>query len=565
MADLDKLEEIEKRVDELRKEAHELKILIHSIKRQAYMGEQHPLSETIRPAPAVPKPEVPSHNQNQPKPKKPVQRNESIDWEKQIGQVWLPRIFIFVLLVGVMWAFKAASDYGLINEPVKILLGYLASGLLIYLGLKQMKKKRNALGQVLLGGSVVTLLIVTFAMHVLYGLVPFIITFPLNIGWIALGIYFANHFNSQALAVVTAIGGYLIPFLIESENPSALTFIVFETIYYGALLAFAIRKKFNIVYHVAFAFLHFTLLAGAIFQSNGELELFAFAIIVQHLFLLVSYLYYPSFEKEQLGIVFGSFLVMVAWCRVSFQIVPFEWVVLFFFVLYVGLSIYFWKTRKGKLPAVLSMASLSILTYLISRFQIEDISGLLVIQGLLSLYLGMLAGSKLKQAVGAFIYFGCSYVIFLIQFEEILSIQFLNWLILIGSLFVLKLLIKRMYWMKEDAKDSLIKVLEVITMLLILVFITLVVGKLTDPLSMSIGYMTISITWALYAFIGIVVGSTKDYKPFRVFGLTLLFITLGKLIFFDLSYVSIFIRALLFMGLGVIGILGSRVFYKSKK
>ncbi|USK35254.1 hypothetical protein LIT25_08130 [Bacillus sp. F19] len=30
-----------------------------------------------------------------------------VDWERVIGQVWLPRVFILVLLLGVLWAFKA--------------------------------------------------------------------------------------------------------------------------------------------------------------------------------------------------------------------------------------------------------------------------------------------------------------------------------------------------------------------------------------------------------------------------------------------------------------------------
>lgn len=562
MQDKHNLDDLEKRVDELRREAHELKVLIHSIRRQNLVEEQRPIDQAINVG-------VPETNNEKQQPlqstQKKVVQKEHIDWEKQIGQVWLPRIFIFVLLLGVVWAFKAASDYGIINEPVKVVLGYLSSAILIYLGFSQIKKKRNALGQVLLGGSVVLLLIVTFAMHVLYDLVPLVIAFPLNIVWIVLGIFFANRYQSQPLAVVTAIGGYLIPFLIESQSPTIIQFIVFETVFYGALLAFAMMKRFNILYHTAFAFLHFTLLAGALIQSNGDLDYFAFAVIVQHIFLLGGYLLFRSFEKEQLGILFGSFLLMLAWARAAFTDGTFEWLLLIFIILYVFLSFLLWKPSKEKLAGTLSIASIAVLSYLVSRFEIEEISGVLLVQGMLSLYLGIRAQSKLKQVVATLIFVASSYVIFLMQFHEILSIEFINWILLIGAIFVLPKLIAQVEWIKDITKDSLYKLLQIINMVLLLFFITLTVNALTNEFELSMQYMMVSFAWAIYAFVGIVLGSQRDNKPLRVFGLTLLFITLGKLIFFDLSYVSIFIRAILFIGLGVIGILGSRVFYKNKR
>jgi len=195
------IEELEKRVEELRKEAYELKRQIQLMKKESIHKEH-------------------SHNKLQTDISKQTKNNnniikESIDWEKQIGQVWLPRIFIFVFLLGVIWAFKAASDYGLINNQVKISIGYISAFLLLLLGNLQMKRKRSALGQVLLGGSVVLLLIVTFAMHTLYELIHVLPALLLNILWVILGIFLANRFKSQPLAVLTAVGGYLIPFLIN--------------------------------------------------------------------------------------------------------------------------------------------------------------------------------------------------------------------------------------------------------------------------------------------------------------------------------------------------------------
>ncbi|MBA2876245.1 DUF2339 domain-containing protein [Thermaerobacillus caldiproteolyticus] len=111
----------------------------------------------------------------------PVQQKESgpIDWEYVIGRVWLPRIFIFVLLLGLVWGFTLAAAMGILTEPIRILMGFAGSGLLVWLGEKQIKKQRESLGKALLSGALSLLILTTFAMHVLYDMVPGVVAFIL--------------------------------------------------------------------------------------------------------------------------------------------------------------------------------------------------------------------------------------------------------------------------------------------------------------------------------------------------------------------------------------------------
>ena len=491
-----------------------------------------------------------------------LKQKDPIDWEKQIGQVWLPRVFIFVLLLGVIWAFKAASDYGFINDPIKVLLGYLAGGASLLLGFRQLKQDRNALGQVLIGGSIVLFLIVTFAMHVLFGLVPLSIAFILNVIWVCLGIYLSNKLKSQPLAILTGVGGYLIPFLLESEAPNITNFVLFETFLYLSLLVFAMRKKFNILYHVSFVLLHITLLVGALLLSQGDIKIFALSAIIQHVFLLIALFINQLFIKQQVSILFTSFVITTAWMSAAFTGSQFEMMVLIVFAVYTGLSVYSWKKGRERLSATLSIASISFVIYLISAFEVENILGLLMIQGLISVYLGLRAQSILKQVVGITIYAYSALAVFTTLFDAILSTEFLNWIILLGSMYGFVLMLPSLSWIKENEKKQVTTIIYTVTMALLLVFITQFVRVLTQSSSLNIQYMSVSFAWALYAFAGIILGSLKNNKPLRVFGLILLFLTLGKLIFIDLNFISIFIRSILFIGLGVIGILGSRIFYK---
>ncbi|MGI6577527.1 MAG: DUF2339 domain-containing protein [Eubacteriales bacterium] len=79
-----------------------------------------------------------------------------------------------------------------------------------------------ALGTVLLSGAVSVAILTTFAMHVLYGFVPPFIAFILNLIWIGLGLFLSDRHRSEAIAILTACAGYLVPFLVEGKEHAAI-------------------------------------------------------------------------------------------------------------------------------------------------------------------------------------------------------------------------------------------------------------------------------------------------------------------------------------------------------
>lgn len=555
MADTEKIKELEKRVYGLEQEAHELKKLIIELKRDSGMMGQviekpSPVSERPRENPVF-------------TPKKKQRDHSQVDWEKRIGQVWLPRIFIFVLLLGIIWAFKAASDYGLIHPPVKVAIGYLTAGLLLFGGYHQLKKGRSALGQVLLSGSVILLLIDTFAMHVLYGMVPVTVAFILNIVWIALGIYLANHYQSQPLAILTGVGGYLIPFLLESEQPNTLFFVGFETIFYLVLLLFAMRKSLIYLYFVAFGLLHVTLLAGVIFVGQGDERIFGIAILMQHVLLLAAFLMRNIRMKQQLFVLFTSFMLTMGWANFTFTDLSFKVMSLLAFALYGGLAYFMWNKEEERRDAALSIATIAPLFFLAKQYEVDELAWLIMIQGLIGIFLGNKTASRLQQGTGTLVFAIGGLSTLSQPFYEIFEMEFVNWVALTASSIVIYRLVPSA--MRKDSDvEQVKKVILGGSLLLLLAFITLTSNALTWMMTLNIQTMAVSIAWAIYALAGMIIGVMRENKVLRVFGLILLFVTLAKLIFVDLSYVSIVIRAFLFIVLGVIGIAGSRIFYKSK-
>ncbi|MGM2835883.1 DUF2339 domain-containing protein, partial [Bacillus cereus group sp. Bce025] len=69
-------------------------------------------------------------------------------------QTWLPRIFVGIMLLGVIWLFKAGVDAGLLTPAIRIVFGIVLSIGFYYIGDIQIKRERQGLGLVLAGGSI---------------------------------------------------------------------------------------------------------------------------------------------------------------------------------------------------------------------------------------------------------------------------------------------------------------------------------------------------------------------------------------------------------------------------
>jgi uncharacterized membrane protein len=480
----------------------------------------------------------------------------SFNWAT-FEQIWLPRIFIFILLLGVIWGFKVAVDGGYINEPVRIIIGFLFSGLLIYFGEKNIKHSRNALGQSLLGGSIVLLMLTTFAMHNLYGMITPFVAFGLNVIWILGGIFLAHRHNSQSLAIIAALGGYLIPFLIESKESSTIMFVSYAVFLYLSLLYFSMKQNFTILYYVSAGLLHIVFLFFLAVVPNVNAEILVIGILVQHLFLLLNL--FLNNIKNQVVTIFTSFTLTVFWVFGTLNDEYVTNILISLTIVYI-LSTYMIWAKKIQvtplaLPVISSTAMFSFSLFLSQLVKEEVDLIIILIQGAISLYLGFKTKSIFNLVTGSILYVLSTVIILVKGFDEIISIEMLSWVFVLFTLGFIchysKLYNKQLY-------SNLFFALA----LYILVFVTYITLSLTATYESSIQYLAVSFIWIVYSISSIIYGVTKNNKDVRIIGVALIIITLLKLIFVDLPNVSLLVRAILFIGFGGIGLFISRVFYK---
>ncbi|WP_203362644.1 DUF2339 domain-containing protein [Bacillus sp. REN10] len=506
------------------------------------------------------KPSPPSH---------PVQQKEitPVDWEKVLFQVWLPRVFIFVFIIGVLWGFKAASDYGLMNETVKVALGFIVSSLLLFIGQKQMEGKREKLGYVLLGGSVPLFMLTTFAMHVLYEMIGPSLAFMLNIVWIAIGLWLTQKHRSQVLGFISMVGGVLVPFLIESKTPNMFVFLSYETLLYVLFLLLAVRFQFTVIYYSSAALLNIALFVFYLSSYVWTEGLFAamyyvaFPIIIQHGCLLYFYIKEKKQIDQHAGIVFVSLLVTSAWVYSTFSE---HWISLsfaFLAIMYVLLFINYQQDLK-KRPIFLTNVIIAV-TFLILHAVNEELQmSLLLIEGLAAYYVSLRYGNHISKGIAIFIYVFTGLV--LIANDVItapLSNETINWLIFLTT-FVFGM--SMTYQLQTSFKENVLKYGSVILTILLLTFSTELTMAVVEEWADNKQRLAVNVVWIGLAVIAIVIGLKKTFNYAKYIGVSLLMLTLLKMVLYDMPYIPLAIRACLFIALGFVGLVVSRTFYKKK-
>jgi uncharacterized membrane protein len=505
------------------------------------------------------------HGENRPIPQRieaPIKKQEkaALDWEHLITRIWLPRIFILVLLVGVLWGFSAAVSAGIVTKPVRCLLGLLGMGVLYWQGETQIKRNRAALGQVLIGGSISLGVLTIFAAHMLYGYLSPAFAFMGNIAAISIGVYLSIRHKSQAMMILSAVGGFLVPFLVDTHTPNFWVFTVYESLLSVTLLFLALAYRFSYLYYLSFALLHLALAIGAIeghiWSSQSELSFLA-AVSFQHLALFYFFITKQTQEKSKMTLLFASFTLISLWVG---TLKP-QWFEAFALVLSILYSLWtLFGVRKHRQETVLTM---SIATFGWALYLAEITSGqhfalLLLIEGFLAIALGIFFKSKLQKVTGSAVYAFGTFLILSREIEAIASLQTLSFIVLIASVLALYTLFKK----STEGGGKRLQWFLWADSILGLWFLTQVTQALVQDIDYDMQHLAVSFVWAFYAIAIVTNGIWRNRKQVRLAGISFLFITLLKIIIVDLPGVSIAIRAVLFIALGCAGILVSRFSYK---
>ncbi|EOO11638.1 DUF2339 domain-containing protein [Bacillus cereus] len=479
-------------------------------------------------------------------------------------QTWLPRIFVGIMLLGVIWLFKAGVDAGLLTPAIRVLFGIVLSAGLYYVGDIQIKRERQALGLVLAGGSITGIVLTTFAAHYLYEFIPASIAFICNIVWVVLGIYLAKRYRSEYLAIFVAVGAFFVPFLLNSTTPNTYIFFSYETILTISLLWYALRNRYKYLYMISYVvaaivlFVFFVVMSILVENVQVQLTVVYGAI---HLLLFWHMFSERSFIQEARLAIFSANAVFFI-LAIS-QIPEFTtWgLVISAFVHAVMFVLEYRKNKHSVfLNLIFGFAMGSFSLAILYEYSLVNAAIVLLLQG----FLGMVTAIKVKQNIK--LYVGATiYAIGMVQtifspFDEFISAGFVAHIILIGTF----------YYCMIQAKEvlaSLGKYVYSIALYSLMVIVFITITRIGEVLSTdgSIISVSVSLLWMVYALFAVWFGRYRQMNEILYAGLVVLVVTVGKLFLLDLPEVSMMIRAVLFLIVGSIGIVISRMFFSKEE
>ena len=196
-------------------------------------------------APSTPKPQFSLPTIYRPK--------QPSDLEKIIGESWINKIGILIVIIGVAIGAKYSIENELISPLTRIILGYLVGIGLLGFGIK-LKPKFEGYSAVLVSGSISIFYFITYFAYSFYNLIPQILAFAMMLIFTVFTVFAAIKYNRVVIAHIGLIGAYAVPFLLSSGSGRVDILFSYMLIINLGILFISIKRDWKTLHYSAFFF-----------------------------------------------------------------------------------------------------------------------------------------------------------------------------------------------------------------------------------------------------------------------------------------------------------------------
>lgn len=511
-------------------------------------------------------------------------REPSFTDKIQLGENWLQRIGIGLLLLGVAFLFKYSIDQGWLIPPIRSLIG-LGIGLSLFITGLQMAEKNNPLKQICLGGGIGVFYITGFATFQLYSFAPSSVVWIFMIIVTLLALSLSIQQNEPILSVIGTLGGLGTPFMLYTGGGSLSALIVYTAVILsGASSMYLVKGWKSLLWSMAVGS-WLVMLVGfynniidvvePVFSDRLSLQI-GLLICLAVLWIVpvirevltkreprkwpdpsflnkdgtvdeyAAYLSNSSVQLMALIIPILSFLYSMGLWNISTE----AWgVIAMAFSLVVG-YIYLPLRNEGlsKLASIHGFSALVLLT--VSFFLLLDGNLLFAILALEGLGLRIIASKNADEeiSVSSHLLFGIVAVWLINDYTEykepemaILNLNALTQLLIIGIGGI-----AAPNWMEMKSSRRIYR---------LGAHLGLLAWFLAELSTLENGQAYVSVCWGIYALGLLIYGLTKEKDDIRIVAMGTIFLVVGKMFLVDLSQLQAIWRILLFIGFGALFLL----------
>lgn len=512
--------------------------------------------------------------------------------EVRFGQKWLLIVGVAMTVLGIGFFLKYAFDQEWVGPAGRIMLGYLAAG--AFLGVGDVLRRRLAatFGLYLTGGGIATLYLVTFAAFQLYALLGAPLAFGLMVLVTVVACLLALAYDTQWLAVLGLIGGFLTPVILSTGQDSQVALMSYMVLLNVGILTLAAWKRWQMVNSLGL--LCTWLLFSAWFvTSYREAAFWRTMVFLQIFFLIytfVPFLYYFVHETPArlTGLWLTSLNTVIAFGYTyslvrDYTVLPVVSVVTLAYAgLFFGMATFLVRRHPSHLePFVLLLAKglLFLILTVPLLFSGHWITLFWAVQAVVILWAGLRlnrpwlsygALGLLLLATGKWLTYDYGEVFALYPeglyytrgFTALLLERWSTTVVVLGSLFGSAHLLRTTEPQLGEAQSGVMTFLYGAFTALLLLALTIEVSAFFYEHAPQARFAAISVLWTVYSVALMLAGFRWQQVTLRLVSLGLFGITVLKVFFVDMANVSRPFRIISFLVLGLMLIGASSLYYR---
>lgn len=527
---------------------------------------------------------------------------DSSQLEFRIGSVWLNRIAIILIVLGAAYFIKYAFDNNWVSPAARIIIGIICGLAFIGWGEYLQKTQYVSAAQAITGGGIAIIYFSVFGGYYFFrdeNILSQPLAMFLTIITTAVSASLSIRYNSKPIALMGLIGGFMAPFILSGDAANYGGLFSYLFILNIGILAIAYERKWDFLGYISFGLTQYIMLTNfSTYFRNIENMFFVTEIFFTMNFIL--YLAIPiaySTIRKTLVQKGNSVIIVlntVIYAYINYisinKVIP-EFRGIFMLMMAVVLAVLGTiikqiNDKDKKLISLFYDTSVAFLTIAVplQLYKYEGMNFITLVwavEAVALLSIGLkyndrrmraIATCILVLAVGKHVFFDIWSSTMLIRdgnYAAVINRWFFETLIVSIAIFTAGYQYASNYHKIGEGEKIFKDIFFMAAVILMCIGISLETDRYFELTDKGTAHymakqLALSVIWAVYSIITIVIGIIKRYKPIRMFSIALFAVSIIKVFMNDLPTLTGGYRILSLIVLGIILLIVSFLYQRYK-